>query len=123
MLCNCMTMTEDYSIELVKGDYGSFLYHITNEFDGPVNNIKQVVFTCHRLNLKLVLEKYSEMDYLLVLDSSLTKDFPTWRSMTYDLTLEFTTAETPITLIHNASITILNKENTLNEDDSEDVQS
>lgn len=116
MNCDCMMqMRDDYNIELVQGDYGSFLYNITDSENEPLVNIEQVVFTCARLKTQIELTQLSPVDFALTMNSDLTSKF-TACTCTYDITLIFKGTQTPVTVIHNAGFTILKKENKLNGD-------
>lgn len=114
MSCGCMVeLKDDYDIELVQGDYGSFLYNITDQNDEPLDNVESVIFTCSRLKTQIELSSISRSQFALVLDSSLTSEFSAC-TCTYDITVTFKSAQTPITVIHNGGLTILKKENKLN---------
>lgn len=113
MNCDCMMqMRDNYDIELVQGDYGSFLYNITDSNDAPLTNIKQVIFTCARLKTQIELAQILPSQFTLIMNSDLTSKF-TACTCTYDITIIFTTSQTPLTVIHNAGFTILKKENKL----------
>lgn len=114
MGCDCMfKLKDDFDIELVQGDYGSFLYDITDTNDEPLNNIDAVIFTCTRLKTQITLTSMSNTQFLLTLDSSLTSGFSAC-TCTYDITIKFKSTQSPITVVHNAYLTILKKENRLN---------
>lgn len=114
MGCDCMVeLKDDYDIELVQGDYGSFLYNITDQNDEPLDNVESVIFTCPRLKTQIELLSISRSQFALMLDSSLTSGFNAC-TCTYDITVKFKTAQTSITVIHNGGLTILKKENKLN---------
>lgn len=114
MGCDCMFKLKDnFDIELVQGDYASFLYDITDQNDEPLNNVDAVIFTCARLKTQITLTSISNTRFLLALDSVLTSGFSAC-TCTYDITIKFKNAQTPITVIHNAYFTILKKENKLN---------
>lgn len=114
MGCDCMfKLKDDFDIELVQGDYGSFLYDITDTNDEPLNNIDAVIFTCTRLKTQITLTSMSNTQFLLTLDSALTSGFSAC-TCTYDITIKFKGTQSPITVVHNAYLTILKKENKLN---------
>lgn len=114
MGCDCMfKLKDDFDIELVQGDYGSFLYDITDTNNGPLDNIDAVIFTCTRLKTQITLTSMSNTQFLLTLDSSLTSGFSAC-TCTYDITIKFKSTQSPITVVHNAYLTILKKENKLN---------
>ena len=114
MGCDCMLKLKDnFDIELVQGDYASFLYDITDANDEPLNDIDAVIFTCARLKTQITLTSISNTQFLLTLDSALTSRFSAC-TCTYDITIKFESAQTPITVVHNAYFTILKKENKLN---------
>lgn len=122
MICNCNLIDDDYSLEIIQGDYASVVFTITDEFDDKVENIDKVVFTCHRLNIQQTLDALSDTEFMLVFNGETTAQWPTYTGITYDITLELKGSTTPLTLVHDASLTILKKENTVNgEDSSEDV--
>lgn len=111
---SCNFDVTDYSIELIQGDYGSYVYHITN-FDGTMlENVKSVIFTCARLKLQKTLTDIGESNYALILDSVTTRAFSAY-IYTYDITILFNDDETPYTVIHDADFIILKKENVVNE--------
>ena len=114
MGCDCMFKLKDnFDIELVQGDYASFLYDITDANDEPLNGVDAVIFTCARLKTQITLTSISNTRFLLTLDSALTSRFSAC-TCTYDITIKFKSAQTPITVVHNAYFTILKKENKLN---------
>ena len=114
MGCDCMFKLKDnFDIELVQGDYGSFLYVITDTNNAPLNDIDAVIFTCTRLKTQITLTSMSNTQFLLTLDSALTSGFSAC-TCTYDITIKFKNVQTPITVIYNAYLTILKKENKLN---------
>lgn len=114
MGCDCMFKLKDnFDIELVQGDYGSFLYVITDTNNAPLNDIDAVIFTCTRLKTQIALTSMSNTQFLLTLDSALTSGFSAC-TCTYDITIKFKNAQTPITVIYDAYLTILKKENKLN---------
>ena len=115
MRCNCMfELSDDYDIELVQGDYSSFLYDITDQNDEPLDNVDAVIFTCSRLKTQITLLAINRSQFALILDSSLTSGFSAC-TCTYDITVKFKTAQTPITAIRSGGLTILKKENKLND--------
>lgn len=115
MSCDCMfELKNDYSIELVQGDYGSFLYIITDKDDNALDNIDDVVFTCSRLKLQQSLIAISRMEFALTFDASTTSKFNAC-TCTYDVTIIFKGNQSPYTVIHDANFTILKKENKLND--------
>ena len=113
MDCNCLTNVANYDIELIQGDYGSYLYVITNQDGTPLKDVENVVFTCSRLKQQLNLSVLSETEFSLTLDSELTSTFSAC-TCTYDITILFKGEQTPITVVHNATFVILKKENKLN---------
>lgn len=116
MGCDCMTeLKDDFAIELVQGDYGSFLYNITDTNNEPLNDVDAVIFTCARLKTQINLTPITRAQFSLAMDSSLTSQFTPCTS-TYDITILFKGTQSPVTLIYNAGITILKKENKLNVD-------
>lgn len=118
MGCECMVEIKDnFDIELVQGDYGSFLYDITDANNEPLNNVDAVIFTCARLKMQITLTSISNIQFLLALDSVLTSGFSAC-TCTYDITIKFKSTQTPVTVIHNACLTILKKENKLNGDNN-----
>lgn len=122
MICGCnLVNADEYEIEFVQGDYVSVVFTITDEFDKPIKNIKNVVFTCERLGLQYNLTALTETKYVLTIDGSITSTFETFSGITYDLTLQLNDSNTPRTLIHNASLVVLKKVNKLNEGDNNDV--
>lgn len=116
MGCDCMVeLRDDYDIELVQGDYGSFLYNITDQNDEPLADVDVVIFTCSRLKTQITLTPITNTQFSLTMDSVLTSGFSAC-ACTYDITIKFKSTQTPITVIHNAGLTILKKENKLNGD-------
>lgn len=114
MGCDCMLKLKDnFDIELVQGDYASFLYDICDTNDEPLDNVESVIFTCSRLKTQITLTPMSNTRFLLTLDSALTSGFSAC-TCTYDITIKFKSEQTPITVIYNAYLTILKKENKLN---------
>lgn len=114
MGCDCMFKLKDnFDIELVQGDYASFLYDITDANDEPLNAVDTVIFTCARLKTQITLTSMSNTQFLLTLDSALTNGFSAC-TCTYDITIKFKNTQSPITVVHNAYFTILKKENKLN---------
>lgn len=114
MGCDCMfKLKDDFDIELVQGDYGSFLYDITDTNDEPLNGVDAVIFTCARLKTQITLTPMSNTQFLLTLNSVLTSGFSAC-TCTYDITIKFKGTQSPITVVHNAYLTILKKENKLN---------
>ena len=111
---NCNFDMTDYSIELIQGDYGSYLYHITNSDGSMLENVKSVIFTCAKLKIQKTLTNIAESNYLLTLDSVTTQAFSPY-THTYDITILFNDDETPYTVIHDADFIILKKENVVNE--------
>lgn len=122
MICNCNKLTDDYSIEVIQGDYASVVFTITDEFDDKIDDIKQVVFTCKRLGIEQVLQPLSDVEFMLVFSGDTTMQWPTYTGITYDITLELKGSTTPLTLVHDASLSVLKKENPLNDDNTSDVQ-
>lgn len=112
MSCNFDVV--DYSITIVQGDYVSCLYTITDANELPLNDIKEVIFTCNRLKLQKTLEQIDSTNFELSIDSETTSLLAVC-NCTYDITVTFNSEETPITLIHNANLSVLQKENKLNE--------
>ena len=117
MICNCNVLLDDYSLEIVQGDYLSVVYTLTDEYGNNLDDIKQVVFTCEQLGLQQVLTKLSPTEFWLQYDGTTTANWSTFLGATYDITLELVGNATPLTLVHDASFTILKKENKLNADD------
>lgn len=116
MICGCNILNNDeYEIEFVQGDYFSVVFTITDEYDDPVKNVENAVFTCERLGLQYNLTPISDREYLLTIDGSITSTFETFSGTTYDLTLQLKDSDTPLTLIHDASLVVLKKVNKLNE--------
>lgn len=114
MDCGCsINVNDNYDIQLIQGDYGSYLYIITNQDNSPLENVESVVFTCSRLKQQIALVSTSQSEFALALDSDLTSTFSPC-TCTYDITVLFKGEATPITVIHNANLTILKKENKLN---------
>lgn len=114
MGCDCMVeLRDDFDIELVQGDYGSFIYNITDQNDEPLTDVDVVIFTCARLKTQINLTSITSTQFSLTMDSNLTSRFTPCTS-TYDITILFKGTQSPVTLIHNANITILKKENKLN---------
>lgn len=111
---NCNFDVTDYSIELIQGDYGSYVYTILDENGSVLENVKAIVFTCSRLKVKQELLKITDSIYSLTLPSELTETFAAC-TCTYDITIEFNSDSTPHTVVYNANFTILKKENKLNE--------
>ncbi len=111
---NCNFDVTDYSIELIQGDYGSYVYHITYSDGTMLENVKSVIFTCARLNIQKTLADIGESNYALTLDSVTTQAFSAY-THTYDITILFNDEETPYTVIHDADFIILKKENIVNE--------
>lgn len=114
MNCECDFDITDYSITLIQGDYGSYMYTILNENGSALENVKAVLFTCSRLKVKRELLKINDSNYGLTLPSELTETFAAC-TCTYDITIEFNGDSTPYTVVYNAKFTILKKENKLNE--------
>lgn len=112
MNCECGTLKDDYSIELVQGDHGSYLYHITNVDGSMLENVKNVIFTCSRLKLQETLTDIGDSNYSLILASETTQAFNAC-TCTYDITILFNDDATPYTVIRSANLTILKKENPL----------
>lgn len=113
MGCNCMTeLKDDYSIELIQGDYGSFLFNITDETGAPLQKLSKIVFTSNRLKLQIELEKQSDTEFLLIIDDEVTLNSGPCIT-TYDITAIFEGDATPYTVIYNAKLVILKKENAL----------
>lgn len=110
----CNLDVNDYSIELIQGDYGSYVYHITNSDGTKLENVKSVIFTCARLKLQKTLVDIGESNYVLTLDSATTQAFSPY-THTYDITILFNDEATPYTVIYNANFTVLKKENVVNE--------
>ena len=115
MSCDCMIkLRDDYDIELIQGDYASFVYDITDQNDEPLNNIEAVIFTCSRLKTQITLSPINDARFALIFDSSLTSGFSAC-TCTYDITIKFKSIQTPITVIHDGGFTIFKKENKLND--------
>lgn len=114
MNCACDFYVKDYSITLIQGDYGTYIYTICNQNGIALENVKDVFFTCARLKLKRMLSKKDNSTYILILPSELTETFSAC-TCRYDLTVEFTGDTTPCTIIYNEKFTVLKKENKLNE--------
>ena len=113
MPCDGLELVDAYTIELIQGDYASYLYHLTDQNGNVIMDIESVVFTCKRLGIQQELTKLNDTDYQLVFTSDQTSQMKSMSGMTYDITVKFTTSETPITLIYNADIFVLKKENAL----------
>ena len=113
MGCDCLTnFVDSYDIELIQGDYGSFVFHITDENGNPLQNLSEIVFTSKRLNLEVKLEQLSDTDFLLAIESAMTSNVGACNA-TYDITAIFDGHATPYTVIYNAKFIILKKDNTL----------
>lgn len=113
MICKCeLPTTNDYSITLVQGDYGSYLFNITNSDGTALDNVNSVIFTCSRLKVQESLSQFADNVFSLILNSELTKTF-TPCTCSYDITIKFNDDATPYTVIRSASLTILKKENPL----------
>lgn len=111
---NCNFDVTDYSIELIQGDYGSYVYHITNSDGTMLENVNSVIFTCARLKIQKTLADIGESNYALTIDSVVTQAFSSY-THTYDITILFNDDQTPYTVIHDADFIILKKENVVNE--------
>lgn len=113
MGCDCMVgCKDDFDIELVQGDYGSFVFHITDENANELQNLDKIIFTSNRLKLQIELEKQTNTDFLLIIDNEVTLNIGACTA-TYDITAIFKGNATPYTVIHNAKFVILKKENAL----------
>lgn len=110
MDCSCMIKMCNYDIELIQGDYSSFLYTITDNNDEPLNNINKVIFSCKRLKSTIELIKITNSDFALIFSSDITSTFSSCVT-TYDITIMFKNEQTPITVVYDATLTILRKEN------------
>lgn len=104
----------DCSIVITQGDYGSYLYRITNADGTSLTNLSSIIFSSSKQNVKKELSKISENEFLLELPSETTKLFIPVRC-TYDITLLFDNNKTPYTIIRNASFTVLGKENPIDD--------
>lgn len=119
MICGCNMLSDDYSIEFVQGDYMSAVFTITDEYDDKVDNIEHVVFTCERLGLQQNLTQLSDVEFMLVFSGEETDKFVTYNGTTYDITLQLKGSDTPLTLVHNASFSVLKKNNPLEGGDND----
>lgn len=111
---NCNFDLTDYSIELIQGDYGSYVYHITYSDGTMLENVTSVIFTCARLKIQKTLVDIGKSNYALTFDGVTTRAFSPYIH-TYDITILFNEDEIPYTVIHDADFIILKKENIVNE--------
>ena len=109
-MLDCLTII-DFDIKLVQGDYASFPFKI---FEGQNTDIKDVYFTSKRLGIQKALIEDLECPgtWVLVLEPSITSKLQACTT-TFDITCAFKDSGTPLTVIHNANVTILKKENAL----------
>ena len=109
-MLDCLTII-DFDIKLVQGDYASFPFKI---FEGKNTDIKDVYFTSKRLGIQKALIEDIENPgtWVLILEPSITSKLPACTT-TFDITCTFNDNGTPLTVIHNANVTILKKENAL----------
>lgn len=110
---NCMIDVVDNSIEIVQGDYLSCAFTITDEEGNALQNVKEVLFSSTFLNFQKELDKTSDSEFVLNVDSTTTSQFNVG-TCTYDLTITFNDEVSPITVIYNAKFVVLKKENTIN---------
>lgn len=107
----CMMNVIDFDIQLVQGDYASFPFKI---FEGQNTDIKDVYFTSKRLGIQhaLIEDSANPGTWVLMLKPSTTSKLPVCTT-TFDITCTFNDNGSPLTVIHNANVTILKKENAL----------
>lgn len=114
MACGCATRdSENYNISVIQGDYSSFLFILTDQKDDAIANVKSVIFTCAQLNLQQELTAVSDREFTLVFNGTLTQTL-TVGSFSYDVTVQFKDEEYK-TAIYNGVLTVLKKENGINE--------
>lgn len=111
---SCALNEKNYKIVLVQGDYGSYLYNITNVDGSEIENIASAIFTCSKLGIQKELEKLNNKSFSLVLEPRATKTF-TPCECTYDITIKIGSGDKLYTIIRSAVFTVLEKENPLNE--------
>lgn len=109
---NCELVKKNYEITLVQGDYGSYLYKITNCDGSPIENVSSAVFTCSKLGVEKDLIKLNDTDFSLILEPTQTKQFIPCEC-TYDITITIGDENKLYTIIRSAVLTILEKENPL----------
>lgn len=113
MNCECMIQSNDYSIEIVQGDFFSCLYDITNQDGSQIMGIDKVLFSSKYLNIVKELQSIDSMTYQLELTSEETAAMKVGNNATYDITITFNTDETPVTVVYEAQLSVLKKENTI----------
>ena len=112
MFCNANI--EDYTIQIIQGDYLSCIYTITDQNGKALTNVKNVIFTCKRLNLQIILKSIDASNFELILDSAITSTLQACTT-TYDITIQFNDESTPHTVIFDSEIIVLKKENVVND--------
>lgn len=115
MNCGCViSEVDDFAITFVQGDYASFLFELTDQNDDPLTDVENVVFSSKQLKLSKTLTKVSDTTYALTFESAETAAM-TPVKCTYDLTVEFSTNASPVTLVYKARLIVLKKENAIDE--------
>lgn len=115
MNCGCViSEVDDFTITFVQGDYASFLFELTDQNDEPLTDVKNVIFSSKQLKLSKTLTKVSDTIYALTFESAETAAM-TPVKCTYDLTVEFSTNASPVTLVYKARLIVLKKENAIDE--------
>lgn len=110
---SCALNEKNYGITLVQGDYGSYLYNITNLDGSEIEDISTAIFTCSKLGVQKELTKLNNTSFSLELSPSITKDFMPCEC-TYDITIKIGAGDKLYTIIRSAVFTVLEKENPLN---------
>lgn len=111
MTCTCINeqIIDDYDIQIIQGDYSTFVYELLNENDTEIEQINNVIFSCPSLNLNKYLTKLNASEYLLAFFESDTKVISSG-TYDYNLIVEFDEKiQSPITAVYRSKITILQR--------------
>lgn len=113
-LCG-LNLSSSNTLSIIKGDFFSCSFTLTNEDGSPLVGISSVIFTSKILSLEIQLNPtvLNPNIFILELGPEITSNFIISSQSTYDITVQLVNQQSPITAIRSARLEVLRKENPL----------